>query len=85
MNNKKQDVENAILFFAQIYGQEENYKYLIDDASATLPKLVQMITYDMFIQKFCYFRCPVDQYVQYKILLNYAIELKEKGFVEFLK
>lgn len=54
MKVNKQELVNAILFFAKLYGQEKNYKALMESYNGGLPKIVEMITYEMFLQKFTY-------------------------------
>lgn len=83
MNCYKNDIENAILFFAKLYGKEKGYEAMLTLHTSTLPKLVEMITYELFLQKFCYYNCAEEQYNQYKIILEYATELAKNGFVEF--
>lgn len=80
MKHSKEQVENAILFFAKTFGQEENYKALMSVYSGT-PKIVEMIAYEMFLQKFNPYLCTDEQYEQHKIIHEYATELKQNGFV----
>jgi hypothetical protein len=80
MKASKEQVENAILFFAKTFGQERNYKSLMEAYSGT-PKIVEMIVYEMFLQKFNSYHCTDEQYEQYKIIHEYATELKQNGWV----
>ena len=82
MNSTQEQVRTAILFFAKMYDKEDNYKAIMDTYPG-LPKIVEMIIYDMFLNKFNSYYCSNDEYNQYKVIHEYAIELKEKGFVEF--
>lgn len=78
----QEQVKQAILFISKMYGKEDNYKAIME-TSPGLPKIVEMIVYEMFINKFNSYYCSKDEYEQYKIIHEYATELKEKGFVEF--
>lgn len=80
MKASKEQVENAILFFAELYGQYENYKALMGAYTGT-PKIVEMIVYEMFLQNFNDYYCTDEQYEQYKLIYEYATELKEIGWV----
>lgn len=82
MKASKEQLENAILFFAKTYGQEKNYKALMSVYQGT-PKIVEMIVYEMFLQKFNSYHCTDEQYEQYKLIYEYATELKQNGFVTY--
>ena len=82
MNSTQEQVRTAILSIAKLYDKEDNYKAIMDTYPG-LPKIVEMIIYDMFLNKFNSYYCSNDEYNQYKVIHEYAIELKEKGFVEF--
>ena len=82
MNFTQEQVRAAILSIAKLYDKEDNYKAIMDTYPG-LPKIVEMIIYDMFLNKFNSYYCSNDEYNQYKVIHEYAIELKEKGFVEF--
>lgn len=82
MKASKGQVENAILFFAKKYGQEENYIALIEDYKS-IPRIIEMIVYEMFLQKFNSYSCTDDEYEQYKIIHEYATELKQNGWVVY--
>lgn len=80
MKASKEQVENAILFFAKTFGQEENYKSLMKVYRST-PEIVEMIVYEMFLQKFNPYHCTDEEYEHYKIIHEYATELKQNGLV----
>ncbi len=82
MKATQEQVRGAVLFISKMYGKEDNYK-LIMETNPGLPKLVEMIVYEMFLNTFNSYYCSNDEYKQYKIIHQYATELKEKGFVEF--
>lgn len=79
MKASKEQVEKAILFFAKTFGQEENYKALMNVYTGT-PKIVEMIVYEMFLRKFNSYH---EQYEQYKLIHDYATELKQNGWVTY--
>lgn len=81
MKASKEQVENAILFFAKTFDQEQNYKAVMCSYSGTTPKIVQMIVYEMFLQKFNSYYCTDEQYIQYNLIYEYATELKQNGWV----
>ncbi len=83
MKTTKEQLDNAILFFAKTFGQEQNYKALIETYNGT-PKIVEMIVYEMFLQQFSSYGCTDEQYEQYKIIHEYATELKQNGWVYFV-
>lgn len=78
----QEQVRQAILFISKMYGKEDNYKAIMETHPG-LPKIVEMIVYEMFINKFNSYYCSNDEYKQYKIIHEYATELNKKGFVEF--
>ena len=84
MKSSKNEVESSILFFAKMYGHEENYKKLMG-IYVGLPKIVEMISYELFLHKFNSYHCTDEQYENYKLVHEYAIELNDNGFVEFDK
>jgi hypothetical protein len=83
MNCTKAELEQAILAIAKMYGKEESYKALMSSVSAGLPKLTEMISFEMFLHEFDYRSCADDIYAHYRLILEYSLELHSKGFVEF--
>jgi len=81
MKARKLDIVNAVLFFAKLYGLENNYENLKNQY--TLPEIVQMIVYKMFLMKFSSYGCPDEEYNQYKIILEYSTELDKNGCISF--
>lgn len=81
MKATKERVNEAILFFADKFGQKNNYETLMSTYPGT-PKIVEMIVYEMFVKKFNPYSSTDEEYENYKIILEYATELKEKGWVE---
>ena len=72
------------MFFAKTFGQEQSYKALIVSYPVT-PKIVEMIVYEMFLQKFNPSCCTNEQYEQYILIYEYATELKQNGWVSYEK
>ncbi len=91
MKSTKQQLESSILFFAKLFNKEDNYKALVfGDTRATLPELVRMIVYEMFLQKYdpnawmqLRIKSLIEENRNYLIIHEYATELNEKGFVTF--
>ena len=89
MKATQEQVRQAILYIAKLFNKEDNYRAIME-LYPGLPKVVEMISYEMFLNKFDPFYCRNDEYEQhriihehYKIIHEYATELQEKGFVEF--
>lgn len=85
MNHTKEEVVNAVLFFARKYKKEENYQAILKSGGSTLPRIVEMIVFDMFINGFIAYYGSDEEFKMNNILSEYAIELKEFGMVEFKK
>lgn len=84
MEYTQKQVENAVMFFAKKYDQEENYKYLIE-VYGGISRIVEMIIYEMFVNKFDFNFCTTEEFEQYRIIHKFATELKTKGYVEYSK
>ena len=84
MKSTKKELENVILYFAEKYGQEKNYRAIIE-SNTTMPKLIQMIVYDMFLNKFNSYYCSDEDYENYKIIHEYVNELHINGYVFYKK
>jgi hypothetical protein len=82
MKATQEQVRESILFIAKMYGKEDNYRSIMETYPG-LPKVVEMITYEMFLNTFNSYYCSNDEYKQYKIIHEYATELNKNGFVEF--
>lgn len=82
MESTKEELVEAILFFAEKYGLRRNYEFLIM-SKITLPELVKMITYEMFLNRFTPPQLVEKDHEKYGLILNYAKELNEKGWVDF--
>jgi hypothetical protein len=79
----KKQFERDILKLSRFLGQEKSYSIFIETHTPGLPKIVEMIVYELFVTQFDFRGCPDDLYYSYKNLLDYSIELKKNGFVEF--
>lgn len=78
---KRQDIINAILFFAEKYGQKPNYEAIL--GYTVLPSVVKMIVYELFTEGFEFHKCSEEEEKHYRVLLNYSLTLKLNGFVNF--
>ncbi len=83
MKATKEHVENAILYFAKEFNKEAGYRIMMEGKSSALPRFVEMIVYEMFLNYFNSYFATDEQYAHWKILYEYAKELREKGFVDF--
>lgn len=79
----KEQFEKDILRLAQFVGQEQSYRVFIETHTPGLPRLVEMIAYELFINQFDYRSCNGDLYYSYRNVLEYSKELKSNGFVTF--
>lgn len=82
MKASKDQVKEAILFFARLYGQEGAYHAMMNESQA-LPEHAHRIVYEMFLRKFNSYYSTDEQYEQYKLLYEYADELNKLGYVKF--
>ena len=83
MKATQTDVKNAILVIAKEFGLKNNYAVLIEINNNTLPHLVELIVYDMFLHCFQSISCSEELYGYYQLILSYGTELKENGYVTF--
>ncbi len=84
MNYTRPQVQNAILLLAKGVNKESSFKALFE-SMAGLPQLVQMISYELFLNQFDSRSCSAELYEAYTIVLKYATELRERGEVKFTK
>ena len=73
-------VREAILFFADEFKLGDTYRSL---HTMTLPELVKMMSYELFVNQFDPRSCPDEYYENYRILHGYATELRKNGEVTF--
>ena len=78
MKTKQELTNDAVLYFAKKYGQGA----MFENMKCSLPRFVEMIVYEMFLQKFNFVTCMEQDYEHYKIIHDYASELRENGWVE---
>ena len=64
----------------KVFKKYDAYKALVKITE--LPRLVEMISYDMFLNKFNSYNCTDEEYNNWKLLLLYGKDLK-KGYVNF--
>jgi len=79
----KRQFERDILRLSKFLNQEKSYTIFIETNTPGLPKIVEMIVYELFVNKFDVKNCSDDLKYSYINLLDYAIELKKNGFVSF--
>lgn len=79
----REQFEKDILRLAQFVEQEKSYSIFIKENNPGLPRLVEMIAYELFIKQFDYRGCDGDLYYSYRNVLEYAKELRGNGFVVF--
>lgn len=84
INYTKNQITRAVLHFAEQYKKLDNYNAIVD-SGIDMPKLVRMITYEMFLHQFDISSCDLDSFIKYRIILKYAKELDEHGTVIFAK
>ena len=79
---KQEDLKNAILQIAELYGLKLNIQALIE-SNVGFSRLVEIISYRMFLNSFDSRSCSDEHFKAYKFIYNYAKELDEKGEVNF--
>ena len=79
----KEQYKKDILRLSQHVGLEKIYKGFIESNTPGLPRLTEMIVYELFINQFDYRNCDTDLYYSYRNVLEYSKELRENGFVSF--
>lgn len=82
MNASKKDLEDAIMHFAKKFNQEEPYVGLMG-GGIVMPKLVELIIYDMFVNQFSPYDNVEEDFLPYVRILLYSKELRENGFVTY--
>lgn len=83
MKYSRKQLIDSILFFSRLYNLEPNFQAILKISN--IPNVVKDVIHLLFVNKFCYYNCPEEQYDHYRILLEYSLELQEKGYVEFNK
>jgi hypothetical protein len=79
----KEQFEQDILTLAKFIGQEKTYNVFIETHVPELPRIVEMIAYELFLIQFDYRYCSEELYDSYRNLLDYSIELRNNGFLNF--
>jgi len=82
MKYNKTSLNNAIITMAENFKQKDSFEALIKAYQGT-PRIVEMIVYQIFLNKFDSRSCSDELYDAFDIILNYARELEKNGFVEF--
>lgn len=85
MEYTKKDVQEAVVTIAKMFNLEKNYLTLIE-SGITLPELIKMIVFEMFVQDCSYASfLSLEESNSYNIIFEYSRELKTIGFVTFKK
>lgn len=82
MEASKSELVDAILSIAQLFKIKKNYRAVLDSYTS-LPKIVEMIIYDMFVYNFDKNNCTEEHLKNYELIHRYSTELREKGYVSF--
>lgn len=77
---KKEQLKEAILFFASKYKKKEIYEEVYKNG---VPEIMRLLAYDMFLNAFNPYLSDDFTYKQYKIIYDYCKELEENGFFNF--
>ena len=85
MTESREEVIDSIVMIAN-HLNLPSYNKFVTYVGWTLPELVKMIVYDMFLKKFSYddaSRQSHEVFKAFAIIECYARELENNGFVEF--
>lgn len=85
MDISKNVVKQSVIILAREVGKESPYSALFDSIGATLPEIVKMISYELFLARFNYNACNDNIRKAYDIVHLYASELALNGYVNFSK
>ena len=85
MNISKNVVKQSVIILAREIGKEASYSSLFDVIGHTLPEIVKMISYELFLAKFNYNECNDNTLSAYDIVHSYANKLALNGYVNFSK
>jgi hypothetical protein len=83
MELKEKNLIESILLISRAVDKERGYQALIDSKYIAMPELVKSIVYDMFIAGIDSHSCSGPLCDAYYNIKAYAIELSEKGFVNY--
>ncbi len=81
MKASKEDVKNAVLFFAEKYGIKEQYEYIL--TAFNFPLVVKQMTHEMFMHEFQFSDCSDKEYEHYSCIFEYLKEFHKNGEVKF--
>jgi hypothetical protein len=81
MKYNRNQFETAILNLADYLNLKNNYVELLKQIDK--PAAIKQLVYDLFLVKFDSQSCNDKLYESYKIIYEYATELKLNGNVEF--
>jgi hypothetical protein len=84
MEITKKELHESILTISRFIGSETTYHNLINSIGVTMPELVKIIIYDMFVNEAMICDNQSPEYLQALNNLHaYTSELKLIGFVSF--
>jgi hypothetical protein len=81
MEYTKEELKKAIIVIAEKYNINHSFYGLF--LGNSMPEMVKLIVYEMFVKEFSIVNCSLEEINAYDIILLYAKELKEIGFVTF--
>jgi hypothetical protein len=79
----KTQFELDILNISEYFKKRDVYEIFIREKNVGLPKLVEMVAYELFINQFDYRNCSDEIYHSYRNVLEFSRELRLNGFVNF--
>ena len=79
----KEQFEQDILRLSEYVSQKHEFETFINTKVLSLPRIVEVLVYELFINRFDFGSPTNDLYFSYLNVLSYAKELKENGFVTF--
>ena len=82
MHHTKDQLKESILKMAVEFGIEQGFSHIIATYPG-MPKIVEMISYEMFLNEFNSQNCSDELLESYKIIHEFATELRKKGFVDY--
>lgn len=82
MKKSQKEVNDAILFFAKKFNKEQAFISMFTFFTG-ITRIVEIIVYELFLNKFNPEDCTTEERFQYEIIFEYADELQRNGNVKF--
>jgi hypothetical protein len=79
----KEQFEHDILDLSDFIGLKKSYEVFIETKTPGLPRLAEMIVYELFIYGFNIKDCPDTVRHSYRNVHEYSVELRTLGYVTF--